>query len=147
MRSGRGRQTAHLSKNSSAARSRSVLVARRGAGARFPLRPICASCLSGSMNRGSFDHLIDGALEPLPRVRVQFDSFLGRSRRSWRWLLLHWPILARRPGHRSTPQSGVNKSGNVLNGEGPGCYPTPPRLAITRAARDAIQWRSAPPRS
>lgn len=147
MRSGRGRQTVDVSKSSSAARSRSVLVARLGAGARFLLRPIRANCLSGSMNRGSLDHLIDSALKPLPGVGMQFDPFLGGGCRSCRWLLLHWPILARRRGHRSSPLSGVNKSGNVLDGEGSGWCPTPLRLATIRAARDAtpLLRRSAQP--
>jgi len=35
-----------------------------------------------SMNRGSLDHLIKSALEPLPSVRMEFDSFLIRSCRS-----------------------------------------------------------------
>src|ERR1700726_2573890 len=42
------------------------------------LRLIPASCLSGSMKRRSLDHFLDGALESLPRVRVEFDSFFLR---------------------------------------------------------------------
>ena len=78
---GCGRQTAHLPKNSSATRSRSDLAARLigGATAPLPLRPILASCLSGSMNRRSLNDLLDGALESLPRVRMEFDPlFFGR---------------------------------------------------------------------
>ena len=80
---GRGRQAAHLSKNSSATRSRSDLAARLigGATATLPLRTIRASCLSGSMNRRSLDHLVNGALKSLPRVGMKFDPlFFGRCR-------------------------------------------------------------------
>lgn len=44
------------------------------------------------MNRRTADDLIDGALEPLPRIRVEFDPLLlGRGRLGR--LLLHVPII------------------------------------------------------
>jgi hypothetical protein len=79
----RSGQEAHLPKNSSAARSRSVLAARLGAPAILPLRAIRVSSLCRSMNRRSLNDLLERALKTLPGVRMQFDSFLLRCDRSW----------------------------------------------------------------